>query len=82
MYYLGMIFIRELENSNINLINSNIKDLKTDIEELALDYFNNIDKIVREKMRQRGITIMKNAYVGYDTEYNRRGKLNEIISAQ
>jgi hypothetical protein len=60
-----------------------LQDLLLDIGSLLKVYYGRINPSIREAMRQRSITITKNIYCGFDTEYdNIDMKTNRILSAQ
>jgi hypothetical protein len=40
-----------------------------DLSEVSRQVYNNIGSSVRESMRQRGLTLTTNVYIGFDTEY-------------
>jgi len=59
------------------------KDMIEDLKSYALKFNGNIIPSIRESLRQRGITVSKNIYCGFDTEYkNIEMSENEILSAQ
>jgi len=70
-------------------IDSNGKDkeelleLKSELHSYSGKVFGLVDISIREGLRQRGITLIKNVYTGFDTEYKKLNtKYNKILSAQ
>jgi hypothetical protein len=58
-------------------------DLRCDLDALSKKYYGRINPSIREAMKQKGITLTKNLYCGFDTEYeNVNMKTNNILSAQ
>jgi len=67
-----------LENSE-DLLSDRIHDLKA----RAKIYWGRISPSIREAMRKKSITITKNIYCGFDTEYEHVDmSTNKILSAQ
>jgi hypothetical protein len=60
-----------------------IDDVKYDLIDMSTKVFGKIDPSIRVKMRKKGVSIIQNAYTGFDTEYkNIDFKRNELISVQ
>jgi hypothetical protein len=58
-------------------------DLLTDLKIQERVLFSRLDPSIRHHMRKTGISIVRNTYVGYDTEFNNLDlKSNSLVSAQ
>jgi hypothetical protein len=60
-------------------------DLLDDLENVQNNVLSSIDPFLRIQMQKRGISIINNTYIGFDTEYfklNESKCLNELISVQ
>lgn len=83
LFYLIIDVLNRLGSANTELLSEELKDLIEDLKTYAGKLYGNISPSIRESMRQRGITVSKNIYCGFDTEYkNIDMKENKILSAQ
>jgi hypothetical protein len=83
MYYLIIDILDKMGDPKTIEYSDEVKDLIEDFKTYASRFYGNISPSIRESLRQRGITISKNIYSGFDTEYkNIDMKENQIISAQ
>jgi hypothetical protein len=58
-------------------------DTQVDLMELMSKIYKFLDPSLRRYIQKRGVTIIKNVYSGFDTEYkNKDEKLNNLISVQ
>lgn len=58
-------------------------DIQSDLEHLQKVIYKLIDPSVRKYIQKRGISIIKNTYAGFDTEYkNIDDKTNKLLSVQ
>jgi hypothetical protein len=72
-----------LDSSGVPIDEESLIDIVADLENLSKIYYGKINPSIREAMRQKSITITKNIYSGFDTEYdNVDMKHNRLLSAQ
>ena len=58
-------------------------DLFSDLQELRLQIHNKLDPAIRRCLQKRGIIIHQNIQTGFDTEFVRKGMLeNKLLSSQ
>jgi len=59
------------------------EDLYTDLLNLSRDLYSRLDPSLRNKVTKRGISIIQNSYIGFDSEYkNIDEKYNKLLSVQ
>lgn len=59
--------------------------LNTELEGLIKTFYEKIDPFLKIQFQKRGITVMQNTYIGFDTEYELKEHdsfLNRLLSAQ
>lgn len=60
-------------------------DLVADLDFLRDRLFTRLEQYLKQQIQKRGISIMENSYVGFDTEFellNERKNLNRLVSVQ
>lgn len=83
LFYLIIDVLAKLDSQKTSEFSEEINDLKEDLKTYASKLYGNISPSIRESIRQRGVTISRNIYCGFDTEYkNVDMKENKILSAQ
>jgi|ERR1700679_2223179 hypothetical protein len=79
LYYLCLSSLHNLTIEEENTKN----DLVTDLRVRERVYFSRLDPSIRHHMRKSGISLVKNTYVGFDTEFNNHDiKTNSLVSTQ
>lgn len=81
------LYIKLLEQSEdptgVKKEDYSTSDEQADLLVLLKNVYKLIDPSVRRFIQKRGITVIKNVYSGFDTEYKKKDeKLNELISVQ
>lgn len=83
MYYLLIDILGKCGDPQTMDSSEDIKDIIEDLKSYASKFYGNIIPSIRESLRQRGITVSKNIYCGFDTEYKNIDMTeNQILSAQ
>jgi len=68
---------------NLHLLDQEDSDIKADFTVLSKALLSKIDPSIRKKLLKRGISVIKNIYTGFDTEYvNLNMKFNKMLSVQ
>lgn len=94
---LYLVMLSELKGlkeliSSQGTIQENPKNVERDIPDIFFDYSNlmkrlyiSLDPCIKQVIQRRGLTLLKNVYAGYDTEYtvdNFEKHHNKLISCQ
>lgn len=75
--YFGML----LKESSLEKVDS--LEEKSDYRMLMKDLYNKLDPVIRVKIMNRGISVIKNIYTGFDTEYQLVSLTeNKLLSVQ
>jgi hypothetical protein len=66
------------------MIDGEESDLFNEVVQLQRDIFARLDPFVRFQLQKRGVTVIQNIYVGYDSEYVAKGNnfLNNLVSVK
>jgi hypothetical protein len=78
LYFLCCISLQKIvDNESID------SDLISDFKYKERVLFSRVDASIRHHMRKRGLSLIKNTYIGFDTEFNQVNRLsNSLVSAQ
>ena len=79
LYYLCLT---TLESINLIEVDYDELDVITDLKMQERILSNKLDPAIRHFLRKRGIKVIKNSYIGFDTEYVSKYTHNELVSAQ
>ena len=93
LYYLTILTIKNadlsLQNAGLSRKNSDVimedsvVDLLADLKSYERILFTKIDPSIRHHMRKVGVSLIKNTYCGFDTEFNNVGvEKNSLVSSQ
>ncbi|KAI0994218.1 hypothetical protein K3495_g13965 [Podosphaera aphanis] len=84
--------LKEMISSRVTVQGTLSKRVDRDVPDIFFDYSNlmkrlyiSLDPCIKQVIQRRGLTLLKNVYAGYDTEYtvdNFEKHLNKLVSCQ
>jgi hypothetical protein len=69
----------------LNLYDEGVEDVLSEMYELKSSFKSRLEQYLKMQVQVRGISIIENTYMGFDTEYvlkNQKRFLNELVSVQ